>query len=73
MRYENTDCLWVENLHYMTTGTASYFEICKQWCADHNDCAGFTGLGERCFFKSRTCVRDLFRADKRDVYLKQKQ
>ena len=70
IRRETTDCITGYDLFVLSGDSASDNEHCKQWCADNNDCGGFTVWSGDCFFKNQNCAADLHPQPGSTVYLK---
>ena len=68
--HDNSDCLFNQNLHHMTSSQDSDYEDCKKWCADNNDCGGFAGAGDDCYFKRLACKDAVLIKANAHLYLK---
>ena len=67
--HQDMDCLNHHDLHTIRRTGSGRIE-CKQWCEDNDQCAGFTVVGNNCYFKNLTCYDNLFSYAGRNVYLK---
>ena len=71
IRHVDTDCFLYNDLQGIGSNPASDHENCKQWCADNNNCAGFTVWSGICHFKNHKCEGNMFGAIGVNLYLKQ--
>ena len=58
------------DLHTVTSSRDLDYEDCKQWCADNNECRGFAGTGDNCYFKGLACKDDAYPKPATQIFFK---
>ena len=69
MEHPNSDCLYNNDLDAIIG--ISDIEPCKKWCAQSDQCGGFTRGIENCYLKGLQCRQDLISSSVGFVYLKE--
>ena len=60
IRYSNTDCLFGVHYHTIHLGQVEYYETCRRWCNNDNNCRAFVVYENTCYFKDGDCENDLY-------------
>ena len=64
------DCDFHNNLGHLNSDHANDDQVCKSWCAQRDDCAGFRSTNNDCYFKRATCLNSFYDVSGGSVYLK---
>ena len=64
---DHTDCNRFDDIKILPSDD---LETCKIWCAENQNCGGFTVNDGRCWFKDTSCDQDIH-SQATTLYLKQ--
>ena len=67
------DCLFGKHIGSLQVpqiwGPIDNYDECDTWCQDRRNCAGYSRLGDVCYFKNKDCKNDLFKNEGRSTFL----
>ena len=73
-RRSDMDCLYLMNMHVMISKNPN--KDCNNWCINNNNCGGYAAVNtsaypNRCYFKKKSCKKDLHHKKRVNVFLKE--